>query len=55
MVVLIFVFGATAAEAPNVTFTFSNIAITGATNSFVNGINNGGVLVGSYAIWVCGH
>jgi probable HAF family extracellular repeat protein len=48
--VLILVFGANAAEAPNVTFTFTNIAVRGATATFVNGINNGGVLVGSYSL-----
>jgi len=37
-----------AAEAPKLTFKFSNVKVPGAKQTFANGINNAGVIVGTY-------
>jgi uncharacterized membrane protein len=47
-VMLAFIAVATAADAPKLTFNFSRVNIPGATQTFVTGINNAGVMVGTY-------
>ena len=48
MVVLVFVFAATAADAPKLTFKFTTIQLKGAQDTRVFGTNNLGVMVGAY-------
>jgi probable HAF family extracellular repeat protein len=48
MVSLVLIFVASAAEAPKVTFTFTNIRLKGEKATQVVGINNAGVMVGTW-------
>src|SRR5277367_3761337 len=48
LVVLTFIFAATAADAPKLTFKFTTVQIKGAEDTRVFGTNNAGVMVGAY-------
>jgi uncharacterized membrane protein len=46
--VLTFMMAATAANAPTLTFKFTNVKVPGALSTALGGINNAGVIVGQY-------
>ena len=48
MVILVFVFAATAADEPKLTFKFTTVQLKGAQDTRVFGTNNLGVMVGAY-------
>ena len=52
---LLFAVATTAANAPPLTFTFTKADVPGALQTFTNGINNAGVMVGHYQGKSLGH